>query len=328
MGFRPSFISLRRLLLGAALVLVGFFLSSLTTASADDLGLTATADKLVTTANDIPAAVDSATTAAAMVVDPVKTVVAAVKPTETVTTVVQPVETVVAAVKPVETVTATFVQPVEQVLTATTSTVTKATTVLTTSTSDISRDVVEPVLTATEDAVAPVVSVVVVPVAGTPSSVGGPEVTEPAQELVPAAAPADTGQEKDLVESVVERARAQRALRAEQALAPTLVDRPLAVSTWTSAPEVASASAGDPAASHAPVDQPSVPGPRNSPAPALPAGGAASGSSAHGSSAPFGGELAVTPASVSMPETSSAALRSSTLRPNPGPVEDPGSRPD
>jgi hypothetical protein len=307
-GFRPSFISLRRLLLGAALVLVGFFLSSLTTASADDLGLTATADKLVTTATDIPAAVDSATTAAAVVVDPVKTVVAAVKPTETVT--------------------ATFVQPVEQVLTATTSTVTKATTVLTTTTSDISRDVVESVLTATDDAVAPVVSVVVVPVAGTPSSVGGPEVTEPAQELVSAAAPADTGQEKDLVESVVERARAQRALRAEQALAPTQVDRPLAVSIWTSAPEVASASAGDPAASHAPVDQPSVPGPRNSPAPALPAGGAASGSSAHGSSAPFGGELAVTPASVSMPVTSSAALRSSTLRPNPGPVEDPGSRPD
>lgn len=328
MGFRPSFISLRRLLLGAALVLLGFFLSSLTTASADDLGLTTTADKLVTTATEVSAAVDSTTTTAAAVVEPVEKVVAAVKPVETVTTVAQPVETVVEASH--EAVAATLAQPVEQVLTATTSTVTKATTVLTTTTSEISRIVVEPVLAASDEVVAPVVSVVdaVAPVGGAPALAGAPEVGGPAQELLPAAASPDTGQEIDLVESVVERARAHRALRAEQALAPTLVDHPIAGSTWSSGREVASASVVSLMASHAPVDQPAGPGPQNWPTPALPAGGAGSGSSAHGSSAPLGGELAVTPASVSMPETSSAALRSRTLHPHPGPAADPGSRPD
>ena len=331
-----SFISLRRLLIGAALVIFGFLLASSTTASADDLGLTKTLDKLVTTATKAPAILDPVTASTPVVQEPVKKVVAAVKPTETVTAIVRPVETAVDV--PLKAVDPVLAQPVKDVVKTTTSTVTKATTAVTTTTSAVSRTV-DPLLRVSKDVVDPVLAVVdtivpvvdaIVPVVVPPSLTDLPDVLEPAQALLPAEVSPSTGQASDAVASLVERAHTQRAIRAQQALAPTVADRSSVVAPWVALDAVTAPahSTARTATSHLPIHQPAVPGPQHRPAPALPAGGAGSGSGAHGSSAPVGGDLAITPTALARPDTSSAAMRSSTLHPRPGPVADPGSRPD
>lgn len=343
MGMCSSFISLRRLLIGAALVIFGFLLASSTTASADDLGLTKTLDKLVTTATKAPAILDPVTASTPVVQEPVKKVVAAVKPTETVTAIVRPVETAVDV--PLKAVDPVLAQPVKDVVKTTTSTVTKATTAVTTTTSAVSRtvdpllrvskDVVDPVL-AVVDTIVPVVDTIdpvvdaIVPVVVPPSLTDLPDVLEPAQALLPAEVSPSTGQASDAVASLVERAHTQRAIRAQQALAPTVADRSSVVAPWVALDAVTAPahSTARTATSHLPIHQPAVPGPQHRPAPALPAGGAGSGSGAHGSSAPVSGDLAITPTALALPDTSSAAMRSSTLHPRPGPVADPGSRPD
>lgn len=328
-GVHPSSISLRRLMLGAALVLFGFLLSSSTTASADDLGLTKTLDKLVSTATDVQPILDPARVPTAIVQQPVEKVVAAVKPSETVTAVVQPVDAIVEA--PLKVVDPPLTRPVKAVVAATTSTVSKSTTVVTTTTSAVSRTL-KPLLTGGEDVVDPVVEVVdaIVPVAAQPSSAGLPDVLEPAQGVAPTAALPVTEQAPGPAASVVDRARTERAIRAERALPPTLALQPSAVAPWPgfgintgSADVTARANP-----SRTPVHQPAAPAPEHLPTPALPAGGAAQGSGAHGSSAPVGGDLAVTPATFTLAETSSGALRARMFHPRPGPVADPGSRPD
>ena len=170
----------------------------------------------------------------------------------------------------------------------------------------------------------------IVPVVVPPSLTDLPDVLEPAQALLPAEVSPSTGQASDAVASLVERAHTQRAIRAQQALAPTVADRSSVVAPWVALDAVTAPahSTARTATSHLPIHQPAVPGPQHRPAPALPAGGAGSGSGAHGSSAPVGGDLAITPTALALPDTSSAAMRSSTLHPRPGPVADPGSRPD
>lgn len=316
-GAVSSRIGLVRLVMGAAFMILAFFLASTTQARADDAGLLGVTSASVTTVVSSTAAV-------------VDSVVA-----ESNTVAEEPVRTVESVVtQPAKAVTAVVAEPVADVATTTSAVISSTASAVKPATDAVVR-AVEPIVAPVTDAVVTPVLPVLEPVTSVlepVASVLDPAVgvVEPAVAVIPSTPVTDTsgaaGAAID-VERVPTDTPTGNAVVVALPASPAAVDRlggaAASASSLVALPTLRverAASVVQPSGAHRPSDTPT-------PAPAQLSPAVVPGSGTAGSSG-SASDAATTPSTLTLPTSSSAALTSHTSLPCPGPALDPGSRPD
>lgn len=362
-GVLSSRTSLLRLLLGAAFVLLGFFLASSTSARADDLGLVKSIDSIVEATTETPTSQDSpSVTIVKAVEQPVKVVAEVTQPVVADTTkqvqavksvvrpVVKPVVESVAkpvvdsvskpvvesVAKPVvksvtEPVVESVVKPVTKIVAATTAAViTKTTAVVVRAVEPLAP--VSVVAKPIEDIVAkPIEDIATKPVKSiVPEADSAPDAVLPdsaadVSNVAGHITPADSVKVLVSANAPVEQARAERAPVADRDLSSGAGTTRRAASD---SPFVSAEATQAVASMRGSGSMPNHPG-APVPAPVAPAGATLSGAGSTGNSTSVGaGDVATTSLVPALPESLSDAMLSRASRPHPGPSLNPGSRPD